>query len=93
MILVDAQISQVCQALRFFFEDELAPLEDCEVVLASSTKACRKDASRISLDNDLRLQRVTTLFAAVVRFLVFFGRWIGLSVASTMITSKTMSLA
>ncbi len=91
---------QVCQALvasirqdpNMLGNGEALVLEQLEVMFAALTKGSGYDFSTFLVGNQLCLLGVSLLFATVVLFLAFFGRSIGCSLASTRITSKTVSL-
>ena len=67
-------------------------LEQLEVMLAALTKGGGYDFSGFLVSNQLRLLSMSLLFATIVLFLAFFGRSMGCSLASTRITSKSVSL-
>jgi hypothetical protein len=67
-------------------------LEKLKVMLAALSKGSRHNFCGFLVGNQLRLLRMSPLFAAIVLFLAFFGRSTGCSLASTRITSKTVSL-
>src|SRR5690242_2092528 len=67
-------------------------LEKLKVMLAALAKSGRHNFSGFLVGDQLRFLGMSLLFAAVVLFLAFFGRSTGCSLASTRITSKTVSL-
>ena len=67
-------------------------LEKLKVMLATLAKGGRHNFSGFLVSDQLRFLSMALLFATVVRFLVFFGRSTGCSLASTRITSKTVLL-
>ena len=95
-----AVLMQFCQALvasisqdpNVLGKVEFIVLEQLEVMLAALAKGSRHDFSGFLVGDQLRFLRVSPLFATIVLFLAFFGRSTGCSLASTSITSKTVSL-
>ena len=71
---------------------EFVILEKLKVMLAALAKGGGYDFSGFLVGDQLRFLGMSPLFAAVVLFLAFFGRSTGCSLASTRITSKTVSL-
>lgn len=94
-------LMQVCQALvasirqdaKVFSEITAILLEKLKVVFAAIAKSRGNNLGTLSVRNYLRFLGMSPLFAAVMSFLVFFGRSIGCSLTSTSTTSKIVSLA
>src|SRR5262245_43002705 len=81
--LLQALIPAVAQTLGRFVEPDLAALEEPEIMLPSATLRRADHLQGLPVDHELRLERVPLLLAAVAAPLFFWGRSIGISLAST----------
>src|SRR6185503_18959672 len=87
-----ALVTSIGQNSNVLSNVQFVVLEKLKVMLAALAKSSGHNFSSFLVGDQLRFLRVSLLFAAVVRFLAFFGRSTGCSLASTRITSKTVSL-
>lgn len=85
-------VASICQDPNVLGKVKFVILEKLEIMFATLAKGSRHDFSGFLVGDQLRFLRMSPLFAAIVLFLVFFGRSTGCSLASTRITSKTVSL-
>ena len=77
---------------RFRLDMDTGILEQLEIVLLSVRKGQCNDLSGLKADKQLCLQRMPLFLPGIVPLLLFLGRSIGDSVASTRITSYSISL-
>ena len=92
MKVCQALVTSIRQDLYVLRNVEFLILEKLEVMLATMTKSGGYNFSSFLVGDQLCFLSMSLLFAAVVRFLAFFGRSTGCSLTSTRITSKTVSL-
>ena len=92
MKFCQALVGSIRQEPNMLRKVEFRLLEKLKVMLATITKSGGYNFSGFLVGNQLRFLGMSPLFAAVVLFLAFFGRSTGCSLASTRITSKTVSL-
>ena len=92
MKVCQALVTSIRQDLYVFGNVEFLLLEKLEVMLATMTKSGGYNFSGFLVVDQLCFLGMSLLYAAVVRFLAFFGRSTGCSLTSTRITSKTVSL-
>ena len=92
MKLCQTLVASIRQDPNVLGNVELVILEKLKVMLAALAKGGRHNFSGFLVGDQLRFLSMSLLFAAVVLFLAFFGRSTGCSLASTRITSKTVSL-
>jgi hypothetical protein len=85
-------VPSICQDPNMLSNDKFLVLEKLKVMLAALAKGGGYDFSGLLVGDQLRFLGVSPLFTTVVLFLAFFGRSTGCSLASTRITSKTVSL-
>lgn len=88
----DAQITRISQAADLLRQVAATVFEQGEVMLAALRKGCSKNHLGFLVHNQLRFLGVSLLLSAVVPALLFLGRSIGCSVASTSTTSINVSL-
>jgi hypothetical protein len=81
-------IAAVAQTLGRLVEPNPAALEEPEVMLPSTPVRRADHSPGLAIDHELRLERVPLLLAAVAAPLFFWGRSIGVSLASTTTTSN-----
>ena len=91
MKLLQTGIAAVSQTQGVSVHRQGALLEQSKVMSAACTKAGRDNALIGFLDDDLSFAGVALFLSAVVAPLFFWGRWIGISVASTTMISKANS--
>lgn len=87
-----ALITSVCQDLNVLRDVATVILEKLEIMFTPTAKGGCHNFSGLWVGNQLRFLGVSPLFAAIMPILAFLGRSIGCSLASTNITSKTVSL-
>ncbi len=92
MQFMDAQIAAVGQAKGFRRQRNFTLFEQAKIMQIAIAKRGAHDFLVAQIDRHLGFLRVAPFLAAVVLALFFFGRSMGCSVTSTMITSKTVSL-
>src|SRR5215208_307202 len=85
-------VTGICQDPNVLGNVKFVVLEKLEVMLAALTKGRGHDFRGFLVGDQLRFLSMSPLFATVVLFLAFFRRSTGCSLASTRITSKTVSL-
>ena len=85
-------VTGICQDPNVLCNVKFVVLEKLEIMLAAPAEGSGYNFSRFLVGNQLRFLGMSLLFAAIVLFLAFFGRSTGCSLASTRITSKTVSL-
>jgi hypothetical protein len=87
-----ALVTSICQDPNVRCNSEFVILEKLKVMLVATTKGSRDNFIGFLVGDQLRSLGMSPLFAAIVPFLAFFGGSTGCSLASTRITSKTVSL-
>src|ERR1041384_6657852 len=92
MKLCQPLVASICQDANVLCNLQLVILEQLKVMFAALAKGSGYNLSRFLIGDQLRFLGMPPLFAAIVLFLAFFGRSTGCSLASTRITSKTVSL-
>ena len=92
MQVCQALVPSICQDPNMLGNGKFLILEKLKVMLAALAKGGGYDFSGLLVGDQLRFLGVSPLFTTVVLFLAFFGRSTGCSLASTRITSKTVSL-
>jgi len=85
-------VTSICQNSNVLSNGKFLVLEQLKVMLTALTKSGRHDFGSFLVGDQLRFLSMSSLFTTVVLFLAFFGRSTGCSLASTRITSKTVSL-
>jgi hypothetical protein len=85
-------VTSVCEDPNVLCNVELVIFEKLEIMLAALAKGGSYNFSGLLVGDQLRFLCMSPLFATVMLFLAFFGRSTGYSLASTSITSKTVSL-
>ncbi len=83
MQLQQVLVAAVGQHLQALVRRKVAALVEGEVMHGAAPVMSANNLSSAPVDNHLALQGVTLLFAAVVGFLLFFGRSTGVSATST----------
>ena len=86
-------IASICQDPKVFGKITALVLEQLKIMFAAITKSRDNNFGALTISDYLRFLGMALLFAAVMPFLVFFGRSIGCSLTSTSTTSNTVSLA
>src|SRR6266498_3962614 len=87
-----ALVASICQYPNVLRNLTSIVLEKLEVMFAPIAKAGCHNFSGLLVGHHLCFLGVSSLFAAVMPLLAFFGRSIGCSLTSTSTTSKTVSL-
>jgi len=93
MELLQSLIAAINQDFGFRVKPNFRFLEKPKVVPSSFIMGNTQNATRRFLDNKLGFQRVSLLLSRIIAPLSFFGRSMGVSVASSRITSNCRSLA
>ncbi len=91
MQFVQALIAAVSQHFKALVQLKLALLIKSEIVCWAATMGGADDLSGRAVNHNLRLQGVPLLLAAVIIFLLFFGRSTGVSATSTTMNSISWS--
>src|SRR5215216_3129428 len=89
--LLQALIAAVAEHLQALMWLDFAPPVKGEVMHRAASMRCADDLAGAPVDNNLTFQRVPLLLAAVVSFLLFFGRSTGVSATSTTTNSISWS--
>jgi hypothetical protein len=92
MKFCQALVARIRQDPNVLRNVEFLVLKKLEVMFATLAEGGGYNFSRLLVGNQLRFLSVSLLFAAVVRFLAFFGRSTGCSLTSTSTTAKIVSL-
>ena len=92
MKFCQALVTSIRQDPNMLGKVEFVILEKLKVRFAALAKGSRHNFSGFLAGDRLCILGMSPLFAAIVLFLAFFGRSTGCSLASTRITSKTVSL-
>ena len=93
MKMGNALITGISEAENTWGHVRAAILEDLKVMSASLSKSGGENFPVLRVDYELGFLGVPLLFAAVMAFLLFLGRSMGCSVASTKTTSIWRPLA
>ena len=84
-VAVQAPVSQISSQFQIFAQWHATQPEQFVAVRPSFAKKRRRDSFRFFLNNDLGFQTVPLFLARIKSLLFFFGRWISLSVTSTIV--------